>query len=199
MAAPAAGGAPEGTMRSTAPAKGGDGGVASFVASTERNPFVLPSDEAVFQMREHERERRDALRESQAAQKLWERGDASNLAMTRKMISQIGALRWATRGRGRAAAARRARMRGRARPRPLPATARAGVDERALLQRRGAATRRLSTVAVNAVFVVKYGMRFLRAPRASTPPLTLIPPQPLSSTTSPLLRPAPASASSARR
>ena len=79
-------------MRSTAAAKGGgDGGVASFVASVERNPFVLPSDEEVFQMREHERERRDALRESQAGQKLWERGDASSLAMTRKMISQIGA------------------------------------------------------------------------------------------------------------
>ena len=55
------------------------------------NPFVLPSDEEVFQMRKNESERRDALRESQAGQKLWERGDVSNLAMTRKMIAQIGA------------------------------------------------------------------------------------------------------------
>jgi hypothetical protein len=101
MAAPAGAAAPaDGSLRRTAPAGGKSGGggggdpaLATFQAATEMNPFVLPSDEEVFQMRKNESERRDALRESQAGQKLWERGEVSNLAMTRKMIAQIGALR----------------------------------------------------------------------------------------------------------
>jgi hypothetical protein len=65
--------------------------LASFVAATERNPFVLPSDEEVFRLRETERQHRDDQRHAQASQKLWERADASStLTMTRKMIQQIG-------------------------------------------------------------------------------------------------------------
>ena len=80
------------TMRS-APGASSDA-LASFVAATERNPFVLPSDEEVFRLRETERQHRDDQRHAQASQKLWERADASStLTMTRKMIQQIGECR----------------------------------------------------------------------------------------------------------
>lgn len=100
-----AGASADGTLRATAPARGGAGGagdaVATFVNASERNPFVLPSDEEVFQLREQDRERREALRETQASQKLWDRSESSTLAMTRKMIAQIGAWLGAGPGAGR--------------------------------------------------------------------------------------------------
>jgi len=68
-----------------------DPAVASFIAKTEKNPFILPSDEEVFTLREKMREERERTRFSQATKKVWERDDMhSTLSMTRKTIAQIG-------------------------------------------------------------------------------------------------------------
>jgi len=68
-----------------------DTGIASFIAKTEKNPFILPSDEEVFTLREKMRDERERTRHLQTSKKVWERDDMnSTLSMTRKTIAQIG-------------------------------------------------------------------------------------------------------------